>query len=111
MARGIYVVVTSAVSAERDQAFNRWYDRVHFPQVLEIDGILSARRFKVASVQAQDGASLGGDDQYLVIYELDGDFEALADEIAKRSTDGTFISRSCTKGTAWPGTQVRTATA
>lgn len=59
MARGVYVVRTRPTDGHEDD-FNRWYDEVHVPEVLEVPGFVSARRFR------------SGDD-YLAIYELEGD--------------------------------------
>jgi hypothetical protein len=90
MPKGVFVVLSSAATPEQDEALNSWYDDVHLPEVLEVPGIVSARRFKVASAQATDDASLGSDEVYLAIYELDGDFEAVAADVPRRATDGTF---------------------
>ena len=90
MPKGVFVVLTSPATPEQDEALNSWYDDVHLPEVLEVPGIVSARRFKIASAQTTDDATLGTDDVYLAIYEVDGDFETVAAEIPRRATDGTF---------------------
>jgi hypothetical protein len=90
MPKGVFVVLTTAATPEQDEAFNDWYDKVHLPEVVEVPGITSARRFKRVGAQTTDDASLGTDDVYLAIYELDGDFESVAAAIPQRATDGTF---------------------
>jgi hypothetical protein len=90
MPKGVFVVLTSASTPEQDTAFNDWYSNVHLGEVVQVPGIVSARRFKIASTQTADDASLGTDDTYLAIYELDGDFETVAKEIPERATGGTF---------------------
>jgi hypothetical protein len=90
MPKGVFVVLTKAATPEQDEAFNEWYDNAHLPEVVEVPGIVSARRFKIASAQMTEDATLGSDDEYLAIYELDGDFETVASEIPARATDGTF---------------------
>lgn len=90
MPKGVFVVLTTAATPEQDDAFNEWYDNVHLPEVVEVPGITSARRFKIADAQTTDDAGLGSDDVYLAIYELDGDLADVAAEVPKRAADGTF---------------------
>jgi hypothetical protein len=58
--RGVYVVRTRPVDGQEDE-YHRWYDEVHVPEVLEVPGFLSARRFGSA------------DGDFLAIYELEAD--------------------------------------
>jgi hypothetical protein len=60
MPRGILLVQSRPASAEDEVAYNRWYDEVHIPEILGIDGFRSARRLR-----AEDGES------YLALYEVD----------------------------------------
>jgi hypothetical protein len=53
-----------------DEEFNRWYDEVHIPELLTIDGFVSATRFEVAD--AQMGRSLPPQ-RYMALYEIDAD--------------------------------------
>lgn len=63
------VVQSSPVDGMED-AYNVWYDNTHIPEILEIPGFVSARRFRVReSGPAHDGAA----PKYLAIYELDAD--------------------------------------
>ena len=59
MPKGVFVVLTSASTPEQDTAFNDWYSNVHLGEVVQVPGIVSARRFKIASAQTADDASLG----------------------------------------------------
>jgi hypothetical protein len=58
----ILFTVKATIPADREAAFNRWYNEEHVPQVLQFPGLVSARRYKV----------LEGDDkfQYMAVYEL-----------------------------------------
>ena len=49
------------VLPEWEDAFNRWYDETHLPEMLAQSGIRSAHRYVAASADAK----------YLTIYELD----------------------------------------
>jgi hypothetical protein len=56
-------VESRPASPDRVDEFNRWYDEVHVPEVLRLDGFLSAQRFK----------PVDGDGTFVAIYEIEGD--------------------------------------
>ncbi|MBA4857475.1 hypothetical protein IU443_12480 [Nocardia farcinica] len=63
------LLVHSAPADSRDDEYNTWYDEVHLPDVLEVDGFVAARRFVAA-------ASIHGERPelpYLAIYEIETD--------------------------------------
>lgn len=70
MASTLYVVRTNAV-AGREAEFDRWYDEVHLPEVLALDGFRAARRFRLADVQMQPEQAHG----WLALYVIDDDVE------------------------------------
>jgi antibiotic biosynthesis monooxygenase (ABM) superfamily enzyme len=55
-------VVKATIPADKEAAFNRWYNEEHVPQVLQFPGLVSARRYK----------ALEGEDkfQYMAVYEV-----------------------------------------
>ena len=55
-------IVKATIPADKDAAFNRWYNEEHVPQVLQFPGLVSARRYKL----------IDGEDrfQYMAMYEL-----------------------------------------
>ena len=61
MAIGLFVV-RATITAEREVAFNKWYNEEHVPQVLRYNGAVSARRYR----------KVVGDDkyQYMATYEF-----------------------------------------
>ncbi|HEX5144659.1 MAG TPA: hypothetical protein VFW21_12405 [Mycobacterium sp.] len=63
MAKSILFVESRPVSADRVDDFNRWYQETHIPEMLTIDGFVSARRF------ATEG------DSFIALYEIDTDVE------------------------------------
>ena len=62
----LYVVRSNAAEG-REQEFNLWYEKVHLPEVMAIEGFLSAERFELNAEN-----SWGQQDyRYLAIYEID----------------------------------------
>lgn len=61
MAIGLYVV-RATITAEREAAFNKWYNEEHLPQVLRYNGAVSGRRYR---------KGVGEDRyQYMAVYEF-----------------------------------------
>ncbi len=55
-------VVKATITKEKEEAFNRWYNEEHVPQVFQFKGVVSARRYR---------AILGEDTyQYMAVYEV-----------------------------------------
>ena len=72
MAKGIMYVESRPSSPDREQEYNTWYDEVHIPELLTLDGIVSARRLR----------PVDGDGPYVAIYELQGeDLQAILDNM------------------------------
>ena len=62
MARGILYVESYPVSEDRVDEYNKWYDEVHIPEIVALDGFVAARRFAPS-----------GDGPYVALYEIDSD--------------------------------------
>jgi hypothetical protein len=89
MPRGVMVVFTTPIGPEAEREFNEWYDGTHVPDVLEIDGVTGATRYRLTptSGEPQDVPPLGH--SYVALYTLDApDFQAVIDEIRARAGDG-----------------------
>jgi len=66
--RALLLVHTNVASAEQEQEFNDWYDKVHIPQLLErIPGLVTARRYAAST----DLPPLP--ERYLAVYEIEAD--------------------------------------
>lgn len=60
-------MVVSNCPPEREAEFNRWYDGIHVPDILQMPGFVSAKRYRLA------GNPGDGQGKYLAIYEIQGD--------------------------------------
>jgi EthD protein. len=74
------IVMSNAREGQED-AFNRYYDEQHLPDVLAVPGYVSAERFRLVS---------GTDTyQYLTIYEIEtDDLDAVNAEVMRRIESG-----------------------
>jgi hypothetical protein len=78
------LVFTNPVAGKEDQ-FHDWYDTVHVPDCLAIEGIVAVTRYEVSSLQASldrvDAATTTGaatlpprpPQQYLAVWDMEGD--------------------------------------
>jgi hypothetical protein len=58
--KGILYVESRPASPEQAADFHRWYDEVHIPEILALDGFVSGRRF----------GSLTDDGSFVAVYEV-----------------------------------------
>lgn len=66
MAKYMIVGLNGPVEGEgNEEAYNRWYDEVHVPELKAVPGITSARRFKVLSPDSKW--------PYAAVYEIETD--------------------------------------
>jgi hypothetical protein len=79
MSSGILLVETRPNSPEDAAAYHHWYDEVHVPEILKVDGFVSARR-----LVSLDGSS------FLAIYEIDIDVETAKANLAAVQATGTM---------------------
>ena len=61
MTKSLLFVESKPASAELVEEYHRWHDQVHVPEMLTIDGFVSARRWQT------DGES------FITLYEIDTD--------------------------------------
>ncbi|MGY1740120.1 MULTISPECIES: hypothetical protein [unclassified Blastococcus] len=67
MARYLLLALNGPTDGEGDEeAFNTWYDEVHLPDLLSIDGVRSARRYQVVTGNRMDWP-------YVAAYEIETD--------------------------------------
>jgi hypothetical protein len=88
MPRYKMLVMTSPVEG-REQEFNDWYQNIHLGQVVAVEGIKSAQRFRVCRTYKEAPAH-----RYLAIYDIETDNvdEPVAGIVAKMGTNDMIIS-------------------
>jgi hypothetical protein len=79
MQKGILYVETRPIAPEEEEAYHKWYNEIHLPEVVSIEGVLSARRF----------GPVGDDGPFITVYELEAnDIEAVQQRIGEASQSG-----------------------
>jgi hypothetical protein len=63
MTKSLLFVESKPASAEVVEEYHHWHDQVHVPEMLTIDGFVSARRWQT------DGES------FITLYEIDADVD------------------------------------
>ncbi|AYE93945.1 hypothetical protein C0J29_03195 [Mycobacterium paragordonae] len=64
MARALLLVESKPATPDLAEEYHRWHEETHLPEMLDVEGFASARRWK-----AVDG------DSFLTLYEIDTDVE------------------------------------
>lgn len=67
----LYFVQSNAVDG-RDDEFNEWYDTTHIPDILALDGFVSAQRFRRSTALDRPDAA-APEFTYIALYEIEGD--------------------------------------
>ncbi|GAB89707.1 DUF4286 family protein [Gordonia rhizosphera] len=81
MPKGVLLVESRPSSPDRLDEFNKWYEEVHIPEVLALEGFVSARRLR----------PLDGDGPIVTIYDVDGeDLGAVASGLSSAARNGAF---------------------
>jgi hypothetical protein len=86
MPKGVMIVQSRPVSADREDEYNQWYDDVHIAQILAVPGFTSARRYKVIGA---DGPV------YVAVYDIEADdITTPVKELSARSASGQHTRSS-----------------
>lgn len=91
MPKALLVAHVHPASEQLEDEFNRWYDDIHIPQVVErIPGVVGGSRYRYADSQlVPDEAA--PERRYLSLYELDtDDLGATAARLGEALGDGTL---------------------
>jgi hypothetical protein len=80
MAKYVLVALTNAVEG-KEEAFNEWYDGQHIGDLLNVPGVVSAQRFKLAEKQRSSDPLPY---RYMAVYEIETDDLASLIEIGKQ---------------------------
>lgn len=71
MTKGILVVFTNPTTEADEDEFNRWYTERHAPDIINLGGAVTARRYHATGVPLLPGIPEPG--RYLAIYEIDAE--------------------------------------
>jgi hypothetical protein len=85
----LLVALVSAVGGQEDE-FNAWYVE-HMREVAEIPGIRPGVRYRLSDVQAAGAAP--AENEYLALYEIDGEIPEVLEEIVSRRASGEWTPR------------------
>jgi hypothetical protein len=94
LARHLLLIETNCQPGT-DVEFNRWYDEIHIPELLQIDGFVRATRYGVAD--AQMGRSVP-DQRYLALYEIDAESAQAALDALAAATPALNMSPTLVTG-------------
>ena len=102
MADKFIQIVFSNPAEGKDDEFNEWYDNVHIPDLLAIPGMLSAQRYdlRAAEIYRMEGATQP-EHRYLLIYEMEGDVDAILQEIQENVAAGKINMADCLDMSSW----------
>jgi len=94
VAPNLFIALTNPIEGE-DDAFNKWYDTQHVPEVLDVPGVVAAQRYDIAELKVPDDQDLPAQlpaptHRYMVIYELDNEPDVVMAEFLKRVMAGTL---------------------
>src|SRR4051794_23845560 len=81
MAQTILMVESRPKSEEDAAAYHAWYDDVHIPELLSLDGFVSAQRYA-----GEEGAS------FLAIYEIDTDIATAKAAMVAAQSEGRMTA-------------------
>jgi hypothetical protein len=80
MAHGLLIVESRPASPEQAVAYHHWYENKHIPEMLQLDGFVSARRLE----------PLADDDGFVTLYEIEGDVEAAKTALMQALSSGAM---------------------
>ena len=86
MTKSLLFVESKPASPELVEEYHRWNDQVHVPEMLTIDGFVSARRWQT------DGES------FVTLYEIDTDVDTARTNVRRGAHDQTRCDRDRTAG-------------
>jgi hypothetical protein len=98
----IQMVFSRRPDGVSDEDWNTWYD-AHLHEILAIPGFVSARRY---AIEQDVGAGEGAEWTHIALYEVEGGFEELAQNMIRMSLGSAEayieLKRTDTKGPPLP---------
>jgi hypothetical protein len=76
MTKSLLFVESKPASPDLVEEYHRWHDRIHVPEMLAVDGFISARRWQT------DGES------FVTLYEIDADIDTARANLRAAMAEG-----------------------
>lgn len=76
MAKSLLLVESKPAAPDRVEEYHRWHDRVHVPEMLAIDGFVSARRWQT------------DEESFVTLYEIDADVDTARTNLRAALAEG-----------------------
>jgi hypothetical protein len=92
MSRNVLVVLSDPVPGLEDE-YNQWYDEVHLPEVLALEGFTSAARFVVPGPSGLARPRLR--QKYLAVYGISGDVADATASLRDAVRSGRIVLPAC----------------
>lgn len=87
--RILITVTSNPASADVEGDYNDWYDNVHLPELLEVPGTVSARRFRRSADQLTAQPDGDSGHRYITVVERDvADVPAAIADMRARTSAG-----------------------
>jgi len=91
------LILTCGTQDGTDQeAFNRWYNEVHVPDILTIEEFESCRRYKVARARLYPGVLAQPDHEYAAVYKIrarsEEDLERAVERLNELGASGISVN-------------------
>ena len=87
--RGLMMVFSNPTSSAHEAAFHQWYDDTHLHEVLQVPGVVAARRYEYDEDQMLPGDNPLGRD-FLAVYEIEAeDLQYVRDTMMATSAERT----------------------
>ncbi len=91
MSNNLMLVFSNPVAGQDDQ-YNAWYDDIHLGDVLDVPGVVGAKRYDLVEMPSPGGAPVPAPShRYLAVYELDGDPASVMAELMVRTESGEMV--------------------
>jgi len=65
------VVLSNPSDPSREDEFNQWYDQIHLPDVLRIEGVVAATRYRISDTRLDPTAPVVHG--YMALYEIEAE--------------------------------------
>lgn len=91
MAEGILIVHSDVAEGGDEAEFNRWYNEVHAPEIIERGAAVSFQRYKISDIPLSPGIPTPGG--YVCVYRIEAQTPADVEAIEKQLRETKHLSR------------------